>query len=120
MENSSFLQFVNRQKYLPIKVGFMVAAIHLLTVYCLILVDTSYGSFTFILTLILAAPSIFLHITGFDSELLQMIFSSLFYGVLAGLLVSRIFILQILILILVGLLILFFILALSWAGGMYA
>ncbi len=124
MEKNSFLQFINRQKYLAVKIGLGVAIIHFLVVYFVMFVgNPSFGSFTFIVLFLLETPSYLLILNNFEfsnSEILMIIFSSFFYGVFAGLLTSKIPILQTLAFILIGLLILSFLYAITWAGGIFA
>ena len=88
MHNKSFLQFPDRQKHfiLPALVGLGISSVHFL-ITTWVVDSTNFG----LLKVIMLAPYIPLQVVIGDRLLSNqdIIFSSLFYGVMAGLLASR-------------------------------
>ncbi|MBL8091394.1 MAG: hypothetical protein JNJ43_13755 [Anaerolineales bacterium] len=121
MNKDFFLQLINSQKYLPLRFGFVIAAIHfLISLFIFFVVRTSYGNFFYYIYLLLNAPSYLLLLIGnfnfFHSEAFMIIFSSTIYGVSAGLLTAEDHFTQAIGRLIVGLLIIFFFLIIMWFG----
>ncbi|MBL8050260.1 MAG: hypothetical protein JNM46_03480 [Anaerolineales bacterium] len=121
MNKDFFLQLINSQKYLPLRFGFVIATIHfLISLFIIFVINPRPGGIMFLAYLLLSAPSYLLLIENFmffNSELLMWLFSSLIYGILAGMLASEK--MQWVGFILIALLILSFLFIVMWIVMLY-
>lgn len=117
MNKDIFSQLINSPKYFPLRFGIVIAMIHLfITLFIVFVIKPNYVNIIFAIYVLLTTPSYLLLLIGnfdfFQSESLMWFFSSLIYGILAGLVVSEE--MRGIALILIGLLILSFLFFAMW------